>query len=162
MVLIDNNYIKYPLGKLAGENEYYMIHLSIIIMIVLITLIVITRLEPISGFLFISSLLIVWFSFSVGLFLNDYIWLIKFIYNSIFALPWGINMPGYNQSSVIPVIFPIAAIIIPYGINLSYNLILENNNKKFLKDSFGQYISPDLIDQMFDEKKEPKLEEISY
>ena len=53
--------------------------------------------------------------------------------------------------------FPTAAIVIPYGINLSYNLILENNNKKFLKDSFGQYISPDLIDQMFDEKKEPKL-----
>ena len=37
--------------------------------------------------------------------------------------------------------------------NLSYKLIVENNNKKFLKQSFGAYISPDLIDQMFEEKE---------
>ena len=155
--LIDSNYIQYPLGKLAGDNEYFLIHFLIIIFLVLITLIIVTRLEPIPGFLFASSLLFIWFSLSIGLFLHDYFWLIKFMYNSIFEIPWGINMPSYNESAVIPVVFPMAAIIIPYGINLSYNLILENNNKKFLKDSFGQYISPDLIDQMFDEKKEPKL-----
>ncbi len=155
--LIDNNYIDYPLGMLAGDSEYYIIHLSIIIILVLLTLLAVTNLEPIAGFLFAASLLIIWLSFSIGLFLNDYIWLIKYIYNSIFEIPWGINMPGRNESSIVPVLFPLAAIIIPYGINLSYNLILENNNKKFLKESFGQYISPDLIDQMFDEKREPKL-----
>jgi len=63
------------------------------------------------------------------------------------SIPWAINMPGFNESAIVPVIFPAAAIIIPYGINLSYKLIIESNNKRFLKESFGAYISPDLIDQ---------------
>ena len=79
------------------------------------------------------------------------------MYSSVFSSVWAINMPGYYQSAIVPVIFPAVAIIIPYGINLSYKLIVESNNKKFLKESFGAYISTDLIDQMFDEKKEPKL-----
>ena len=66
-------------------------------------------------------------------------------------------MPEVGSSVLIPVIFPVASILVPYGFHLSYKLITESRNKKFLKDSFGQYISPDLIDQMFDEKKEPKL-----
>ena len=78
-------------------------------------------------------------------------------YNSISSSSWAINIPEHNGSSNIPVIFPAASILIPYGINLSYKLIVESNSKRFLKDSFGTYISPDLIDQMFDEKKEPKL-----
>ena len=98
-----------------------------------------------------------WFSFSIGLFVSDYIWIIKLIINSIFSVTWAINLPDYYESAIVPVIFPASAILIPYGINLSYKLIVESNNKRFLKESFGQYISPDLIDQMFDEKKEPKL-----
>ena len=79
------------------------------------------------------------------------------IYNSFSSNPWAINIPGNNESAIIPVIFPAASVLIPYGINLSYKLIVESNNKRFLKESFGAYISPDLIDQMFDEKQEPKL-----
>ena len=43
-------------------------------------------------------------------------------------------MPGRNESSIVPVLFPMAAIIIPYGINLSYNLILlKFHANKFTK-----------------------------
>ena len=155
--ILDQNYISYPLGMLAKESEYYIQHFLIIAIITLVTLIVVIRLEPFTGFLFVASELIVWLSFSIGLFFNDFIWMIKMIYNSIASNPWAINIPNLNESAVIPVIFPAAAVIIPYGINLSYKLIVESNNKRFLKESFGAYISPDLIDQMFDEKQEPKL-----
>ena len=155
--IIDQNYIKYPLGKLANESAYYLLHISIILLLSSITLLVITRLEPFTGFLFVSCEIIIWLSYSIGLFFNDYIWLLKLMYSSVFSSVWAINMPGYYQSAIVPVIFPAMAIIIPYGINLSYKLIVESNNKKFLKESFGAYISTDLIDQMFDEKKEPKL-----
>ena len=155
--ILDQNYISYPLGMLAKESEYYIQHFLIISIITLVTLIVVIRLEPFTGFLFVVSELLVWLSFSIGLFFNDFIWMVKMIYNSIASNPWAINIPNFNESAVIPVIFPAAAVIIPYGINLSYKLIVESNNKRFLKESFGAYISPDLIDQMFDEKQEPKL-----
>ena len=155
--IIDQNYIKYPLGKLVNESSYYLTHLSIIILLSFITLLVVTRLEPFTGFLFVSCELLLWLSYSIGLFFNDYIWILKLVYNGITSNLWAINMPEFYQSAIVPVIFPAASIIIPYGINLSYKLIVESNNKKFLKESFGAYISPDLIDQMFDEKKEPKL-----
>ena len=155
--VLDGNYISYPLGMLAKESEYYLVHLLIISIITFLTLVVVMRLEPFSGFLFVAFELVLWFSYSIGLFFNDYIWLVKLAYNSIALNPWAINMPGFNESAIVPVIFPAAAIIIPYGINLSYKLIVESNNKRFLKESFGAYISPDLIDQMFDEKQEPKL-----
>ena len=155
--ILDQNYISYPLGMLAKESEYYIQHFLIISIITLVTLIVVVRLEPFTGFLFVVSELLVWLSLSIGLFFNDYIWIVKMIYNSIASNPWAINIPNFNESAVIPVIFPAAAVIIPYGINLSYKLIVESNNKRFLKESFGAYISPDLIDQMFDEKQEPKL-----
>ena len=34
--------------------------------------------------------------------------------------------------------------IVPYGLNLSYKLYTENQDKKFLKNTFGNYISSDL------------------
>ena len=38
-----------------------------------------------------------------------------------------------------------------------YNYIQEEKNKNFLKDSFGTYVSPELIDQMYESGEEPSL-----
>ncbi len=38
-----------------------------------------------------------------------------------------------------------------------YNFLIVEKDKRFLKDTFGTYISPELIDQMFDAKEEPSL-----
>tara|TARA_B100001113_G_C21039002_1_gene591450 strand:- start:209 stop:1174 length:966 start_codon:yes stop_codon:yes gene_type:complete len=43
-----------------------------------------------------------------------------------------------------------------FGIVL-YDFIMEQKDKKYLKNTFGAYISPDLIDQMYEDKQEPKL-----
>ena len=43
-----------------------------------------------------------------------------------------------------------------FGIVL-YDFIKEQQDKKYLKSTFGAYISPDLIDQMYEDKQEPKL-----
>ena len=40
-----------------------------------------------------------------------------------------------------------------FRINLSYKLITEQKNKKFLKDTFGKYVSPKLIDEMYKNKE---------
>ena len=52
---------------------------------------------------------------------------------------------------------PIATIGLGYlGITV-YNYIQEEKNKQFLKSSFGTYISPELIDEMYESGKEPEL-----
>ena len=38
-----------------------------------------------------------------------------------------------------------------------YNFLIAEKDKRFLKDTFSTYISPELIDQMFDAKEEPQL-----
>ena len=38
-----------------------------------------------------------------------------------------------------------------------YNFLVAEKDKRFLKNTFGTYISPELIDQMYKEKQEPQL-----
>ncbi|MFQ6678281.1 MAG: CHASE2 domain-containing protein, partial [Fidelibacterota bacterium] len=38
-----------------------------------------------------------------------------------------------------------------------YNFLVVEKDKRFLKNSFSTYISPELIDQMYENKEEPKL-----
>ena len=53
--------------------------------------------------------------------------------------------------------YPITSVIFSYGFNLSYKLYIENQDKKFLKSTFGNYISSDLVNQMYENKTIPKL-----
>jgi len=70
-----------------------------------------------------------WLSF--WLFANKYVWL---------------DMVG-----------PLTTMAIGYlGITV-YNYIQEEKNKQFLKESFGTYVSPELIDQMYESGEEPSL-----
>ena len=52
---------------------------------------------------------------------------------------------------------PVATVGLGYlGITV-YNYIQEEKNKQFLKSSFGTYISPELIDEMYESGQEPEL-----
>ena len=55
------------------------------------------------------------------------------------------------------VVRPALAMISTYGGIFLYNFLVVEKDKRFLKDTFGAYISPELIDQMFDAKEEPSL-----
>ncbi len=68
-----------------------------------------------------------------------------------------INKPGIGESTVIPIVAPLAGIALTYGGNVFYKFIMEQKDKLYLKQTFGTYISPALIEQMFKEKKVPKL-----
>lgn len=52
---------------------------------------------------------------------------------------------------------PLVTMVFGYlGITV-YNYIQEEKNKEFLKESFGTYVSPELIDQMYESGEEPSL-----
>jgi adenylate cyclase len=72
-------------------------------------------------------------------------WII-FTYNEFFMarVMWEIVRPALAMGSTYLGIF-------------LYNFLVVEKDKRFLKNTFGAYISPELIDQMFDAKKEPSL-----
>ena len=62
-----------------------------------------------------------------------------------------------NQQVWLDMVGPLATLFIGYlGITV-YNYIQEEKNKNFLKESFGTYVSPELIDQMYESGEEPSL-----
>ena len=62
-----------------------------------------------------------------------------------------------NQFIWIDMVGPLSTMSIGYlGITI-YNYIQEEKNKQFLKESFGTYVSPELIDQMYESGEEPSL-----
>ena len=62
-----------------------------------------------------------------------------------------------NQYVWLDMVGPLSTMAFGYlGITV-YNYIQEEKNKQFLKDSFGTYVSPELIDQMYDSGEEPSL-----
>ena len=62
-----------------------------------------------------------------------------------------------TQNIWLDMVGPLSTLAIGYlGITV-YNYIQEEKNKNFLKESFGTYVSPELIDQMYDSGEEPSL-----
>ena len=62
-----------------------------------------------------------------------------------------------NQFIWLDMVGPLSTMAVGYlGITV-YNYIQEEKNKQFLKESFGTYVSPELIDQMYDSGEEPSL-----
>ena len=155
--ILHENYIYTPTNTLEYDYRYLPSHLLIMTLFCFFTLLFITKPEPIVGLGIMLLELVVWFSYSIGAFVGDYFWIFKTSGNFILQNQFPLNIPEMGGSTMIPVLFPAFSIILPYGLNLSYKLFTEGQDKAFLKASFGNYISPELIDQMYESKSAPSL-----
>lgn len=63
----------------------------------------------------------------------------------------------FSSLTMWEIVRPSLAMIGTYGGIFLYNFLVVEKDKRFLKDTFSTYISPELIDQMFDSKEEPQL-----
>ena len=105
--------------------------LLIIILVGMVLAFGVPSLTPVQGGATIGVLLIGYTYLCFYLFSNQHIWL------DLFGP--GITMTiGYLGITV-------------------YNYIQEEKNKQFLKESFGTYVSPELIEQMYESGEEPSL-----
>ena len=152
--MLKSDYIDLPLGGLEYQNnisQYKNLHLILILILIILTLIFVSKAPPLWGFLVMVIEVVSWASYAIGSFLTDQLWLYKLIVGQ------DLNMPGMGESAMIPILFPVSAIIFPFGINLTYKLFTEGKDKAYLKASFGNYVSPELIDQMFESGEAPSL-----
>jgi len=149
--LIDGTYIQIPTKTLDLSVHSWPYQIPMLIFIVCLILFISHRTSIIIGAILTLLSMFIWFSVSMGLFINDQFWLFNYIFDSISA-------PTADDTLImLPVFFPIATMFITYGVDLCYKLVIEQKDKRFLKDTFGRYVAPELIDQMYDNKKLPEL-----
>ena len=155
--LLHSDFMHVPTSTLSLSNDSYFIQIIMILLFILISLLVSNIKSLIISIAVTAMMLLSWFSFSIGIFIGDQLWMIKYFFNLFLDHHISFNTPASNQSVLLPVVFPMASILVTFGMNLSYKLINEQKNKKFLKDTFGKYVSPKLIDDMYKNKKLPEL-----
>jgi len=101
----------------------------------------------------------------MGMFANDYWWFWKSTLATIlpdalydkFYDQLQVVLPGPGESYVVPIVAPLAALMLTYASNIIFQFLHEQKNKKFLRETFGTYISPEILDKMYEEKQAPKL-----
>ena len=156
--LLDENFIKVPTKTLNLSRESFIYHILLISFFVIIILYISNNTSVLISVLSTIFIIIFWFSFSMGVFINDHLWLLKVIINNFSDnVNYTLSSTLGDINYLLPVCFPIATVLVTYGLNLAYNLFDEKKNKDFLKETFGRYISPKLIEDMYNSKKIPQL-----
>jgi class 3 adenylate cyclase len=52
---------------------------------------------------------------------------------------------------------PVFAILLTFTLVMAYRYVTEEKDRKFLQNTFKQYLSPELIDMMYKQRQQPKL-----
>ena len=169
--ILHENYLHVFGGRttrlLADGRFYPLVHFFVISLLCIIAFLIFRRLDvhPILAGLVIIFEIILYVGISLGLFANDIWWMLKTSLASIlpnflhdvFFENLLVKLPDPGSTYVMPIVAPIAGIFFTYGSNVIFQFLHEQKDKKFLKETFGTYISPDLIDKMYSEKQAPKL-----
>ncbi len=151
--IVDQNFISMYGGDMEWSDKSWLSHIFLIAILALITYILLASMNPLFAGLSILVELLIFISIAVGAFTTDSFWLVKLIFGS-----WdSIDVPGMGESTYIPVVAPIFGVFTTYITNVLYRFIVEQKDKRFLKSTFGTYVSPELIDQMYEQHTEPKL-----
>ena len=169
--ILHNNYIKVFGGKttryLAEGASYPLANILLIFSLCTIAYILLTKitLHPIvAGFVIFSEGLL-YYAFAMGMFSNDYWWFLKSViskiipnsFHDLFYNQLQVALPGPGESYIMPIIAPIAGLILTYASNIIFQFLHEQQDKKFLRETFGTYIAPKVLDKMYEEKQAPKL-----
>ncbi len=151
--LLDQNFIN-VLGKtIEFTSDSAAFQLTLITLCALIAYLIIVFFGPLWGGVLVGFEALLLLSISVGMFTTDYLWFFKWLVGNA----EGITVPAPGETVFMPIMGPLVVIALTYLANVLYKFIQEQRDKHFLKDTFGTYISPELIERMYEDKQEPKL-----
>ena len=151
--LLDQNFIRVFGDTIEFTSDSIWTHIMLIVFASLIAYLIIVFLDPLWGGILVVVEAVALWSISTAMFTSDNWWLFKYLSGN----SESILVPKPGQSLFVPIVAPMAAMTLTYITNVLYKFILEQRDKHFLKDTFGTYISPELIDKMYQQKQEPKL-----
>ena len=169
--ILHENYIKVFGGKttryMVEGAPYPMVNFLLIFCLCTLAYILLTKIElhPIVAGIIIFSEGLVYYAFAMGMFANDNWWFWKSSVASL--LPGGLHekyyehlqvvLPGPGESYMLPIVAPLAGLVFTYASNIIFQFLHEQQDKKFLRETFGTYIAPKVLDKMYEEKQAPKL-----
>ncbi len=104
------------------------------------------------GLLILGTLIMILLSFAHNAIL-DISWVLLFTVGTLVADYFYFMPHGYE----ILIFFPIITVVGTYSWDTLINFYVANKDKQFLKDAFGNYISPELIDMMYKSGERPSL-----
>ncbi len=151
--LLDQNFINVMGNTIEFTSDSALFQVLLIVICALLAYLIITLFDPLWGGMLIALEALILFSLSVGMFTADQWWFFKWMSGN----SESILVPPPGATTFVPIVAPLLVMALTYFANVLYKFILEQRDKHFLKDTFGAYISPELIDQMYEEKQEPKL-----
>ncbi len=169
--LIHSNYIDVYGGRLTqlqlDRNTMGILisHGLLTLILCVLAYLALSYMDPVWAGIVIFVEMLVYFGYTCGQFAADSFWMIKAALRRVFPESFVMDnpgmffsdLPGIGESTMLPVVVPIVGVFMTYTSNVIYKFIVEQRDKKFLKSTFGTYISPDLIDQMYEQKQQPKL-----
>ena len=169
--ILHNNFLTVFGGKttryLADGSSYPLENILLISVMCLFAFFILTRINthPLLAGLIILSQGLIYYAVSMGLFANDYFWFWKSTLSNIlpdfihshFYESLQVNLPAPGQSFIMPIVAPISGLVLTYSSNIIFQFLHEQQDKKFLRDTFGTYISPEVLDKMYEEKQAPTL-----
>jgi len=169
--ILHENYIKVLGGKttryMVEGAPYPMVNFLLIFCLCTLAYILLTKIElhPIVAGIIIFSEGLVYYAFAMGMFANDNWWFWKSTVASL--LPGGLHekyydqlqvvLPGPGESYMMPIVAPLVGLVLTYASNIIFQFLHEQQDKKFLRETFGTYIAPKVLDKMYEEKQAPKL-----
>ena len=77
---------------------------------------------------------------------------------SVLALVLALNLYAWSQHIVWPLASPLLLVVFIFGINMTYGFFIERRAKKQISGLFGQYIPPELVDEMSADPTSVKME----
>jgi len=169
--ILHENYIKVFGGKttryMAEDAPYPMANFLLIFFLCTLAYILLTKIDlhPIVAGIIIFSEGLVYYAIAMGMFANDNWWFWKSTVASL--LPGSLHekyydqlqvvLPGPGESYMMPIVAPLAGLVFTYASNIIFQFLNEQQDKKFLRETFGTYIAPKVLDKMYEEKQAPKL-----
>ena len=169
--ILHENYIKVFGGKttryMVEGAPYPMVNFLLIFCLCTLAYILLTKIElhPVVSGIIIFSEGLVYYAFAMGMFANDNWWFWKSTVASL--LPGGLHekyydqlqvvLPGPGESYMMPIVAPLVGLVLTYASNIIFQFLHEQQDKKFLRETFGTYIAPKVLDKMYEEKQAPKL-----
>ena len=169
--IIHGNFIKVFSKKLTryfAEGTSYPIKMILLISALCLfayALLTTFELHPINAGIIIFLEGLLYYAFSMGIFTNDFLWFFKsmlsnvlpeFIVSRIYE-NLQVNLPDIGNTFVMPIVAPLAGLLLTYSSNIVYQYLNEQQDKKFLRETFGTYIAPKVLDKMYEEKQAPTL-----
>ncbi len=151
--ILDENFVRVFGNTIEFTSDSALTQILLVIICALLAYLIIAFLDPLWGAILIGLQGIVLFSISVGTFTTDHMWFFKWISGN----SESILIPPPGETLFVPIMAPLVVMALTYLTNVLYRFILEQRDKHFLKDTFGTYIAPELIEKMYEEKREPKL-----